>query len=103
MNISKTLSLKFPDRIWKLKGNKYQKLVMMDGLPKPTEAELETAWQEILTEEAAVEYLDKRREEYPSIDERIEALWYHVVQNKPEQANALDIEIKKIDKKYPKP
>lgn len=34
-------------------GDTYGSIVMLDGTPKPTQAELEAAWQQVLTDRAA--------------------------------------------------
>ena len=51
MHISKILAVKYPDRRWSLNGENYEGLTMLDGLPKPSENELDSLWEEVQAEE----------------------------------------------------
>lgn len=67
-----------------------------DNIPKPTEAELEQAWEDYLVFRAANQYRDQRAKEYPSIADQFDSI-YH---------GGLDdwkASIKAIKDKYPKP
>lgn len=44
------LSRRHPDREWKLDGNDYEGLTMLDGEPKPTKKSLDDAWPQVQAE-----------------------------------------------------
>ena len=70
--------------------------------PQPTESEIETAHSEWKTEYDAQEYARNRKEEYPSIDDLIVALWENVVEDRMESATALETLRQAVKAKYPK-
>ena len=48
-------------------------------------------------------YKIKRKAELPTIDDLVVALWEREVENRPEAADALQIERVKVKEKFPKP
>ena len=50
MDIVKILQSRYPDKKWKLNGDTYAGLTMLDEGEKPTEAELEALWPEVQAE-----------------------------------------------------
>ena len=47
------LTVRFADRQWKLDGNEYESLTMLDDGPKPSKKQLEDAWPSVKAEIAA--------------------------------------------------
>lgn len=47
------LSRRYSDRQWKLEGDDYAGLTMLDDGPKPTKKQLDDAWPEVAAEIAA--------------------------------------------------
>ena len=58
---------------------------------------------EVKKQYKATEYQRLREAEYPEINEMVVALWESVVENRPEQATALQKKRVEIKTKYPKP
>ncbi len=52
MNIHMTLEKKFSDKKYVMRGESYSGLEWLDSSPKPKEAELESAWQDIVNDKA---------------------------------------------------
>ena len=103
MNIGKALLHKWPGAQWTLNGEKYSGLVWNDHVyPKPTEAQLEAAWNDYI---ANALYAEKRRNDYEReipMRDMIVALWEQVVEGRPEKANALQAKRADIKSRYPK-
>jgi hypothetical protein len=55
MDIIKTLTTNYSGTEWILTGNSYEGLEWLDESPKPTEAELESQWEEVQAKIAAEE------------------------------------------------
>lgn len=55
MNIHKTLEKKYGDKKYVMRGDSYDGLEWLDESLKPTEADLEEAWQEVESEQAEEE------------------------------------------------
>lgn len=47
------LTVRFADRQWKLDGNEYEGLTMLDDGPKPTKKQLDDEWPAVAQEIAA--------------------------------------------------
>ena len=73
------------------------------GSPQPTDSEIETAHNQVITEEAEQEYARSRQAEYPSTDELIVALWENVVEERASAVVALESARQAVKAKYPKP
>ena len=71
-------------------------------LPQPTEAEIETAHAEWQAEYDAQEYARNRKNEYPTTDDLVVALWEAVIEER--MAGSIDLQAKRtaIKEKYPK-
>ena len=50
MDMIKILQSRYPDKKWKLDGDSYAGLTILDEGEKPTEAELEALWPEVQVE-----------------------------------------------------
>ena len=48
------------------------------GSPQPTDADIETAHNQVIAEEAAQEYARNRAAAYPSIGDQLDMLWHAV-------------------------
>jgi len=70
---------------------------------QPTQEELEVAWAEYETEWGAHAYARNRKEEYPSLDDLVVALWEGVVEERMESVVALQSLRQAVKEKYPKP
>jgi hypothetical protein len=68
---------------------------------QPTQEELETAWAQIQTAYDN-DYARKRQEEYPSIDERVVALWEGVVEERMAAVTKLEIKRQAVKANHPK-
>jgi hypothetical protein len=55
MNIAEILRVNYPNTEWILSGDEYEGLEWLDESPKPTEAELESQWEEVQAKIAADE------------------------------------------------
>jgi DNA-binding NarL/FixJ family response regulator len=55
MNIVEILNTKYPGTEWSLLGDTYEGLEWLDESPKPTEAELESQWEEVQSKMATIE------------------------------------------------
>ena len=64
--------------------------------PQPTEAELQSAWDSYVAEQAATQYQRDRKAEYPSIEECVHA----ILDGELDALQAVRAEIKA---RYPKP
>ncbi len=73
------------------------------ALPKPSEAEIETANAEWQAEYDAQEYARNRQAEYPSINDLIVALWENVVEERASAVVSLEADRQAVKAKYPKP
>lgn len=93
------LSKKFNDRQWLLEEEKFENLKILDGGNPITLAEIELADKEL----ESLEYLDKRQQEYPTSEEKLEALWNHIVFNYSAPMEELKQKINSINDKYPAP
>ena len=75
-----------------------------EGLdPQPTEAELQSAWNEHIAEHNATQYQRDRAAEYPSIEALVVALWEGVVEERMSAVTALEAIRQEIKSRYPKP
>ena len=70
--------------------------------PQPTEAELQSAWNEHIAEHAATQYQQDRAVEYPSIEALVVALWEGVVEERMAAVTQLEILRQAVKAKYPK-
>ncbi len=70
--------------------------------PQPTEAEIETAHAEWEAEWNATQYQRNRKEEYPTIDELVVALWEGVVEERMAAVTKLETLRQAVKAKYPK-
>ena len=70
--------------------------------PQPTEAEIETAHNQVITEEAEQEYARNRQAEYPPLNDLIVALWENVVEERAASVISLEATRQEIKAKYPK-
>ena len=73
------------------------------GSPQPTDSEIETAHNQVITEEAEQEYARNRQAEYPSINDLIVALWENVVEERASAVVSLEAARQAVKTKYPKP
>jgi len=55
MNIKEVLLNNYIDKQWSITDNKYEGLEWLDDSPKPTEAELESQWEQVHAKLAADE------------------------------------------------
>jgi hypothetical protein len=69
---------------------------------RPTTADIEAAHTEWQTEYDAQEYARKRKEEYPSVDELVVALWEGVVEERMQAVTQVEIKRQAVKAKYPK-
>ena len=87
---------------WSNSKNKvYANLVVHSADDKPTQEFLEA---ELKSQQAAYDndYARKRKEEYPSIDELVVALWEGVVEERLAAVTQLEIKRQAVKAKYPK-
>ena len=78
-------------------GEKVLMGLWMSGKPQPSDAEIEAAhavWEN--------DHARKRKEEYPSIDELVVALWEGVVEERMAAVTQLEIKRQTVKAKYPK-
>lgn len=99
MNIAKVLTLKYPGRLWTLRGNDYERLEIHDDLGKPPYDELLQKNEEIILEEKANQYRLDRADAYPPIGDQLDMM-YH---DKMDGTNTWVDCITAVKKKYPKP
>jgi len=71
--------------------------------PQPTEAELQSAWDSYVAEQAATQYKRDRAAEYPSIEALVVALWEGVVEERMAAVTALETIRQQVKARYPKP
>jgi hypothetical protein len=69
---------------------------------RPTMADMEVAHIEWQAEHDSQAYAHKRKEEYPSIDELIVALWEGVVEERMAAVTSLEGKRQAVKAKYPK-
>ena len=79
-------------------GETYDSIIIHDNTPMPTEAQLESAWQQILAEQSATEYQRLRAAEYPPAADYLDA----VVKGDEAQKQAYIDKCLQIKQKYPK-
>lgn len=84
-------------------GDTYDTLVWEDEAPAPTQEQLELDTIGYLDHRAKTDYIWKRRDEYPSTDALVVALWEQVIEQRSESAIALQAIRESIKQKYPKP
>lgn len=86
---------------WMLRGEEYSGLEWGENneLPKPTEAELQSELDRIRAEYEATVYQQRRKVEYPPIEDFIDAL----VKGDEEQKQAYIDACLAVKAKYPKP
>ena len=65
--------------------------------PRPTQADVDAAYAEWIND-----YARKRKEEYPSVDELIVALWEGVVEERMAAVTKLEAKRQAVKLKYPK-
>ena len=65
--------------------------------PRPTQADVDAAYAEWEND-----YSRNRKEEYPSIDELVVALWEGVVEERMASVTKLEIQRQAVKTKYPK-
>ena len=70
--------------------------------PQPSDADIQTASDAWRAEYDAQEYARKRKEEYPSIDELVVALWEGVVEERMAAVTQLEAKRQAVKLKYPK-
>ncbi|MCW1908613.1 MAG: hypothetical protein KIH63_004700 [Candidatus Saccharibacteria bacterium] len=100
-NLCRALRHKFPELVFSVTGEDYNSLIIHNDLPKPTIEEVEVALRELAVEDEKIKYIQKRNAEYPSINQMVVCLWEMVVENRPEDAKALQKIREVIKKKYP--
>lgn len=71
--------------------------------PQPSDDEIAAELARLTAEWSATEYQRQRAAEYPRIDALIVALWESEVENRPNDALALQAVREAIKAKYPKP
>jgi hypothetical protein len=69
--------------------------------PRPTDAQIRSALEEVSRAHHEEEYAARRRAEYPSIGEQLEAA-YEARQGNPAMQQAVDEKIRQVREKYPK-
>ena len=84
-------------------GDTYDTLVWEDESPCPTQEQLKLDEVEYLAYRAKTDYIWKRRNEYPSIDDLVVALWEQVIEQRSDSSIALQAIRESIKQKYPKP
>ena len=83
-------------------SNPPHEFISWDGPdPQPTSEELEAAWVAI-QDAYDNDHARKRREEYPSIDELVVALWEGVVEERMAAVTKLEIKRQAVKAKHPK-
>lgn len=102
MDIVRVLTEKFSDIEWSMDIGDLSSLVIHKG-KRPTDEELETAWQELLAEDAATEYKRKREAEFPGVKEMVVAMWEAEMEGNTQPMEALHAKRQAIKAKYPKP
>ncbi|MCK5604873.1 hypothetical protein KAR91_23485 [Candidatus Pacearchaeota archaeon] len=69
---------------------------------EPTQEELEQWESERLTALEAISWIGNREAKYPAVNDLIVALWEKVIENRPEAADALEIDRQDVKIKHPK-
>mgnify|MGYP003141851853 CR=1 FL=1 len=91
--------------IEKLGKNNNQYTVKADGSgidewrsseAQPTQSELDKAWSDYQTDQAAIKYKSDREKEYPSWEDQLDKIYHSGI-------DAWKVDIKAVKDKYPKP
>ena len=91
--------------ILQLKKNHNQYTVKADGSgidewrsseAQPTQSELDKAWSDYQTAQAAIKYKSDREKEYPSWQDQLDKIYHSGI-------DAWKVDIKAVKDKYPKP
>lgn len=98
MKLVKAIENLRPGSKWILHGSLFENIEWIDDTTQPTLEEIGNEIIRINVEEAANEYRDNRKVEYPSIGDQLDAL-FHAGVFPPEMA----AQIQAIKDKYPKP
>jgi len=78
-------------------GETLDSLNWMSGTkPKPTQADLDTAWREYLAMRASTKYLRLRKENRPSVEGQLDKIY-------TDGLDAWKLQMKAIDDAFPKP
>jgi hypothetical protein len=89
--IKLVLQEKFKGCNFRFNGLTYSDLQWFDGdIEKPTEAEIETLWPEVIQEITSNLYKDVRADKYPSIEELVVALWEKLVETDGLSSSLID-------------
>lgn len=91
MTIGNVLEKLRPGAKWNLSGDTYEGLEWMDEKPKPSKQEVDDALEQYA-------YAEKRKAEYPSLADQLDAIW-----KGGSDMEAMRQTIAGIKVKYPKP
>jgi hypothetical protein len=95
--LSEAISKLVPNPKYEVEDENYDRITWYDSRPKPTKADIDAKVASMQAEYDAQEYARNRKEEYPSIDELVVALY-----DEDDKA-AIEAKRAEIKAKYPKP
>ena len=75
MNIALALAYGWPTAQWSCLDGTYSTLSWNDDGEKPTESAIKEAWVAYQEAMERVEYIERRRAEYPALGDQLDAIW----------------------------
>jgi hypothetical protein len=102
MNVMNALRTLAPGAEWSTDGTSITEWFSPD-IPQPTQDEIDAEIARLQAEYDAQEYARNRKNEYPTTDDLVVALWEAVIEER--MAGSIDLQAKRtaIKEKYPKP
>jgi hypothetical protein len=74
-----------------------------EHIPKPTELELQAAWEAAQAAEALVAHKPLRAADYPALQDQLDMLWHSMETGAFPKSDVFFNTIKAVKLKYPKP
>ena len=87
------LSTNYAGKQWSLNGESYDGLIWLDESPKPTQAELDSLWEQTKKQ---IDFVANRKKAYPSIVDQLDTLYHGGF-------DAWKATIDAVKNQYPKP
>ena len=78
MDYAQAISTLYPNASWSMDGESYEGLWWFAGNedPKPSEALLKKEIRRLKKENKKKEYMDQRKNAYPSVEDQLDMLWH---------------------------
>ena len=104
-NLGKALFWKYPGNRFQISDEGYETLLWdaTNEMKQPSKEEALAALEEYKAYYATIAYKNKRKAEYPTLDELTIAMWESINEGKSESMEALQALRLEVKKKYPKP